>query len=453
MTVQVPAARPRTPWIAIAPWAAIAALSCLVILAAQGMGLLSLLLAVLFGVAAALGIAAYAPAALVVLAPALLPPERLWIVFPWELAYLGLAAIVALHALYAKPDWARRLERIEVANLLFVGWAALTIFWSAEKMDWLLGVRRLTGGAITLWLALRLARWVKRPVFEAGLLAAVLSLTLAALGHRQTMGISENKLRLDRAQATNLGWGTANFIATLLLVLTPPLLELALRSRHRWLKIATWPALLIVGLYQVVNASRAATVLFFAGVIVQLVGRSVRRSVALVLGMGALITGIALSPLSQGLLMRFTSLRDLGSMVIRIWYVRAAWRRTIDNFPLGIGLGQGLTYPDHLQHTDPHDYWLAVSSELGVLGVLLWIAVLVMLWRRISAVARTPGWEGMGRALQVSFWLSQLHTIVEPTFQGVQYQFVYFWVMGGYLGYHAVAMERASLREPDSISP
>jgi len=112
MTVQVPAARPRTPWIAIAPWAAIAALSCLVILAAQGMGLLSLLLAVLFGVAAALLIAAYAPAALVVLAPALLPPERLWIVFPWELAYLGLAAIVALHALYARPDWARRLERM-----------------------------------------------------------------------------------------------------------------------------------------------------------------------------------------------------------------------------------------------------------------------------------------------------------------------------------------------------
>ena len=88
-----------------------------------------------------------------------------------------------------------------------------------------------------------------------------------------------------------------------------------------------------------------------------------------------------------------------------------------------------------------------------MLGVLLWLAVLVLLWRRISAVARTPGWEGMGRALQVSFWLGQLHTIVEPTFQGVQYQFVYFWVMGGYLGYHAVAVERASLRAPDSISP
>ena len=30
--------------------------------------------------------------------------------------------------------------------------------------------------------------------------------------------------------------------------------------------------------------------------------------------------------------------------------------------------------------------------------------------------------------------LSQLHTLVDPTFQGPQYPLLYFWVMGGYLG-------------------
>jgi hypothetical protein len=54
----------------------------------------------------------------------------------------------------------------------------------------------------------------------------------------------------------------------------------------------------------------------------------------------------------------------------------------------------------------------------------------------------------VGRALLISFWLSQLHTLVEPTFQGLQYQHLYFWLMGGYLGYvrHAASAADSSRR-------
>ncbi len=452
MTVQAPAARLRMPWIAIAPWGAIAGLSCLVILTWQGLGLLSFLLGALFGVAALLAVAAYAPAALVVLAPALLPLDRLWIVYPWELIYLGLAVLVVLHGLFARPDWSRRLERVECANLLLVGWAGLSIFWSAESVHWALSVRRMMGGVIGLWLGLRLAHWVKRSVFESSLLAAALSLTLAALAHRQTIAQSQSRLLFNRAAATDLGWGTANYIATILLVLSPMLVELGLHSRQRWQRITAWPAIAVVAVYQVLNASRAAAVLFFGGVIAQYAAGPMRRRLAWILGLTALVAAVLMSPLSEVLLKRFTSPRDVGSMLVRVWYARAAWQRTVDNLPWGIGAGQGWTYPDHLQNVDPHDYWLAVSSELGVPGVLLWIVVLVLLWRRITAVARTPGWHGIGRGLQVAFWLSQLHTIVEPTFQGIHYQFIYFWVMGGYLGYHAVALKRPPLLAAERIS-
>jgi hypothetical protein len=459
MTVQAPATlpppRPRAPWRAIAPWAAIVALTCLVIYVWQGVGWLSLpglAFGALLGGAGAVAVAAFAPWVLVVLAPALLPLERLWIVFPWELVYLGILALVVLHALRARPAWARRLEPVEQANLLLVGWAALSVVWSPETMDWSLGIRRLLGGVIGLWLGLRLARWVRRPVFEAGLVASAFSLTLAALARRQASGLSESELRIDRASATDLGWGTANAIATILLVLSPVLLEIGLRSRERWLRLAAWPALVLTALYQVVNASRAAAVLFIGGVIAQSLGRSVRRRLAWALGLAGGLTALLMSPLGEGLLMRFTNLRDLGSMVVRIWYLRTAWQRTLENLPWGIGLGQGLSYPDHLQRIDPHNYWLVLSSELGLPGVLLWTVVLVVLWRRLARLARTPGWEGIGLALQVAFWLSQLHTLVEPTFQGVQYQFLYFWVMGGYLGYHAVAMERARAGVPASSS-
>jgi hypothetical protein len=444
----------RASWRVIAPWAAIVALSCLTIYVWQGLGWRSLpgmAFTALLGAALALAIVRVAPAALVVLAPLLLPLERLWVVFPWELVYLATAALVVLHVMIRRPAWAR-LERIELLNLLLVGWAAFSVFWSAHVMDWALSLRRLLGGAIALWLGLRLARWVKRPLFESGLLVGALSLTLAAIVRRQSSGLSEMRLRIDRASATDLGWGTANAIATILLVLSPVLVEVGLRSRKRWLRIAVWPALALVALYQILNASRAAAVLFFGGLMAQSLGHSVRRRATWAVGLLAVLAALLLSPLGEGLLFRFTSLRDLGSMVVRVWYWRAAWQRTLDSLPWGLGLGQGLTYPDSLQNIDPHDYWLVLSSELGPLGVALWIGVLIVLWRRIAQVARTPGWEGTGNALQVAFWLSQIHTLVEPTFQGVQYQFLYFWVMGGYLGYHAVAVERARGGAPASIS-
>src|SRR2546422_641230 len=129
MTVQAPSARPRMPWIAIAPWGAIAGLSCLVILTWQGMGLLSLLLGALRG-AAGVGV-------------------------------VGLGA--------------------------------------------------------------RLALWGNGPVFGSALPALALSRPRAALAHRHTIALSQSRMLFDRAYATDLGWGTANAIATILLVLSPVL--------------------------------------------------------------------------------------------------------------------------------------------------------------------------------------------------------------------------------------
>jgi hypothetical protein len=59
---------------------------------------------------------------------------------------------------------------------------------------------------------------------------------------------------------------------------------------------------------------------------------------------------------------------------------------------------------------------------------------------------------GHGESASEAFWLSQIHTLVEPTFQGIQYQFLYFWVIGGYLGFHAESLERPPTGAPASIS-
>jgi len=416
----------------------------LVVIAVLGLGGLSLPGMAALAMIAVAGLAALtatAPQALLLIGPALIPLAVVGRVFPTEIVFLLFMSLAVLRMFEIRAPWALKLDAIEVANLALVSWAVFTGLWCSQRAGYFYGVHRLVLGALSLWLGFRLVRLVQRHWFEAGLVAMAASLTAATFRQRMSFGFSEKRLMLNRASATDLGWGTSNFIATLLLLLSPPLLEIALRSRNRTLRLIAWPTLAAIALLQVLIASRAATVLFVFGLLVQLGWGRIRYGWLLLVAAAGGLAGLLISPLGEGLLARFTNLRDLGSMVIRLWYWREAWQRTLDNLPWGIGLGEGVTYADKLQNIDPHDYWLAVSSELGIPGLVLWIIVLVLLYRRLVRVAHTPGWVSVGRALLIAFWLSQLHTLVEPTFQGLNYQYLYFWLMGGYLGYASFAAE------------
>ena len=383
-----------------------------------------------------------APQGLVVLTPILLPLPYLAHVFPYEMALLVLTAVVAIVGWRRRADWLFRLGPLELTLLASMAWAFSTALWCTDWDHYLLGVRRLTMGFVTLWTAWRLARLVPRRWFELGLLLGTITLAAAALGAYLMTGFSAQQALIERSSATDLGWGKANFIATILLLVSPVLLHLAMHADRVWNRALAWVALPLVAAMQVMIASRAALVLFMGGLLVQVVGsRAHRRLIVVVL---AGIAAIVMGPWAAGVIARFTSVRELGSIAIRGWYFREAWRRTESGFPLGIGLGQGWSYPDHLNVNDPHNYWLVLSSELGVLGVLSWIAVLVVLWRGLRRLDDDPSRRLPGWALQVGFWLGQLHTLVEPTFQGIQYPFVYFWLMGGYLGYGAASRAAGS---------
>jgi hypothetical protein len=389
------------------------------------------------------------PAWLAALAPGLMPaPVAFSVVFPFELPLAALALLQIVTGLRHRAGWVWRLSAVESFNLGFVAWAYFTGMWAHDFSWYANGVHRLAVGVLALWSGLRLARFVPRATFEIGLGLGAVTLAVSALTKRVSLGRSEEVLAFDRAQATDLGWGTANYIATLLLLLSPLLLAIVLRPGRVVARVAAGAAYVLIGIMQGVIASRAAAVLFFVGSFVLLFGRRSRRDVAIAIAIAGVLIGILVSPLGQSILFRFTSLRELGSMAVRVWYLRVAWTRVVENFPFGFGLSQGWTYSDRLYGIDPHNFWFAVASELGLPGLLLWIGLLIAVWRAISRIARDPAWQGVGRALQVAFWLGQFHTLVEPTFQGVHYQFLYFWLFGGYLGYHAAAARAAAAPAP-----
>jgi hypothetical protein len=384
-----------------------------------------------------------APQLLFILAPSLMPLPILGNIFAFELALGALTIVLLLRLVRSRSPWLTRLNRIDIMNGALVFWVLFSGFWCSDRVLYTIGIRRFIEGWVTFWVAYRVTRYVSRPWFETGLLSCATLLAVAALQKRLSFGMD---VFVSRAAATNLGWGTANYVATLLMLLSPPILAIAMGSAQRWLRWFAWPILGLIAMMQVLIASRAVSALFAIGILVQLSRGQIRRRWLGILAAITVFAGLLMSPWGQDYLARFGSPRDIGSMIVRIWYFREAWHRTLDNLPWGIGINQGLAYPDHLGAIDPHNYWLVLSSELGIPGVLLWVGVLVVISRTMGRMAKTSGWEAEGRALLVSFWLSQFHTLVEPTFQGVGYQFLYFWLIGGYFSYAAITrVQRAPI--------
>jgi hypothetical protein len=439
---------PRPPsrsWLASAALACAAtALACLPSTPAP-FGALGLLLAL--GTVSVAGVALLAlfPHALVALVPALLPSPMLLLTFAWELALLALAGLLALQGWRARAGWLHRLGGTELAALAFTGWALFSVLWIDDPRQYMIGARRLAVGFCALWVATRLPAIASRRAFDAGLIAGASALALAALARSLTTGLSSEQALLRRPEVTNLGWGTANYVAALLLLFAPSLLRLASRpgARERAWAAAAFG---LVTLVQLVVASRAAAVLFLAATFAQLWRAAGRARLWVVLGFAATLAAVLATPLGQGLLSRLESVRELGSMTIRLWYFREAWSRVLENLPWGLGLWQGFAHADRLQGIDPHNYWLLIGGDLGLPGILLWLAVLVAIARRIGSLRRDEPGREQAHALLVTFVIANLNTLVEPTFQGAHYQVFFYWIVGGALAYAGAGQAPVSVR-------
>lgn len=388
------------------------------------------------------------PQLIVFLIPASLAAPMTFYTYPWEIALCGLLLLLLVIGVRSRAEWLTRWSRLEVAVALFTLLGLASVFWIFDARTYFIHARRLLLGLGTLWAASRVPALAHRRWFEAGLLGASLSVALAGLGRWMASGYTAEEALLRRPEVTNLGWGTANFLATLMMLVSPVVLGIAVESRGTR-RLVAWATVALAGALQLLIASRAAASLFLLGTLVQLASMG-RRHRTFAFGLTAAMVAVLASPLGAGFLQRFTSLRELGSITVRIWYWREAWRRVVDHLPFGMGLGQGYAYADKLFDIDPHNYWLVVGSELGVPGLLLWAATLVIIWRAVGRLGSAPEMRSRVFALRLAFVLAQLHTLVEPTFQGTQYQFLWFWMFGGYLAYGvapaAVAASASSRR-------
>ncbi len=424
---------PPAGLVAAAIAAAATSLICLPF-APGNIGVAGLLLALAAAATAGLGVFVAFPQALVSLVPALIPAPMLLSVFAFEAALLIFAALLLLHGWRTRAPWLSSVGAIEAAFLLWTAWAMFTGVWSEDARSWLIGTRKLLVGFCTIWVALRLSAIASRRWFDAGIVAVSVLLSLFTLNRFMTTGLSAEESALRRPSVTDLGWGRSNYLAAILVLCTPSLLRLLLRGRagERW---AAGIALALITTVQLVVASRAAAALFLAGVLVYLLLAIPRQRARVFAGFAAAVTLIFVTPLGESLMSRMFNLRELGSATIRLWFFREGWSRMVEHLPWGMGLWQGFKNADKLQGLDPHNYLLLVGGDLGIPGLLLWGALNFVIARAWWRTRRDEASRDQSNAMLLTLALANVNSWVEPTFQGPQFNMIFFWILAGTLSY------------------
>jgi O-antigen ligase len=159
-----------------------------------------------------------------------------------------------------------------------------------------------------------------------------------------------------------------------------------------------------------------------------------RKSFLLLVGLALVITLLVVGPGSAVFLSRFTKPRELGSVVVRMFLMREGWRRVLAHLPFGMGFGQGVVAPDYLGPTSPHNFLITLGYEVGIPGVAIWLASLGVIVRRASDSTRDHESARLAQAILFTLGAAVINSLFEPTFDGLHFQFLFYWIMGILLG-------------------
>ena len=417
------------------PWVAIALVAGLLPGMIVGGGLLGWgAIALLAGAGVAV-LVWFWPGTAVGLLPLLILPPEFARMFAHEVGLLALAALLVAHGMRTRANWLWRLEAPEAVFVALLLWGLLSGFWSGSTWWWMFGVRKAGMGFLALWTAWRVARFVGGRDLRFGITLTAMAIALYVLIKAAAWGALSSNGWVDRKLSTDVGWGTSNYLAALLVLTLPTALEVALRDPRPAVRVLAWLPMPLAMLMMTATASRGGILLVLAIALLSIFRRRASGRTLVFVVMVAVVGVLgAIAPAGSRLISRFTDARELGSVVIRLMYFREGWRRMVAAWPWGLGIGQGYVTIDRLGAIDPHDYWLVVGSELGLVGLVLWAGVLFLLWRRAGRLLRDPRDASAGWSLRLTFVLAFVNCLFEPTFSGLQYQFLFFWIAGCYLG-------------------
>lgn len=238
-----------------------------------------------------------------------------------------------------------------------------------------------------------------------------------------------------------------------LVMMIPIAIALGITTKNKLSKVLYFTT---VGLFLITN-----TITYSRGGFLSLIGLSLvlfwklgrdnrLKSIVIVAFFGILLLAIAPGEYTNRLLSIFDHSRDaVGSASARQENLILSIISTLRN-PWGIGIGNSVTFGVH--NLETHNAFTQVSSELGVIGLILYLIFLISPYKKLSAIQNILGNQKKNWTYYLSIGLqaSLVAYMIGSFFASVAYNWFAYYLVAYTIAVRRIYMTEQSLIEKDN---
>lgn len=336
---------------------------------------------------------------------------------------MSVAILLAFVVLCAAGVVGRRLQRPSATAVwwgLFVAWCAVSILWAVEpRKSW-----ELLPSVVSLFLfylgasSFRITEKELDRIVSLAILGGAAAAVWSVYSHYYGAGFAHHQVRATLA--TGSGAVNPNRFGGCLLIPLSLVLARFLSARHRWTRILALGLFATIGVGLILTMSRGSilaavvTVVVFFWRLNSLKLKSLKPKVRRFLLVGIVLAVLVAATVPAALIKRFgESATDRGAGRLDIWTVGlviledyAVVGAGLNNFPVVYNKYAG--YASHQEFSpdrDPHNVYLGVSVEEGIVGLFLLVMALRTQFKIVSKVrARTAESSTLLIACEATCW-------------------------------------------------
>jgi putative inorganic carbon (HCO3(-)) transporter len=325
---------------------------------------------------------------------------------------------------------------LDIPVLIFAAASVLSLAAQTGNLSGqLVGLLKAGGGFLIFFIATQVVRALADALLVVG--SVIATGLIQAMGALLPFVTGNRSVSLD-APAT----GTlidANLFAGYLVLVIPLLLALGVAFRQRWVTVPTTVVALAFTAAMAVTFSRSGWLGLVAGacVVFLLLGERRWRIASIVAGVAACVLLAGLSnPIAARLGPSATGPAQMLADRSQVW--SAAVRITLDHPIVGVGVDNfQYFYPiysgrdDELNHA--HNLFLNTAAERGILGLLTFVIIVVVVFRRLSVLmarAARPFQRALVAGLVGSFAAYFVHSMFDVSYYDYKILLL-FWLLVG----------------------
>lgn len=236
----------------------------------------------------------------------------------------------------------------------------------------------------------------------------------------------------------SVGWGKSNYLAAFFVVIIPTTIGYLLYTQKEILKFLLTVSLLFMFFAMSLTLSRGGTLALLVTLLI-LITKVLNRKYFLpfLIVFFSITLIILLNPLTYILIDRIATLESSSSVYSRINFYKDVWNAFLTHPITGVGLGNLGYYSKFILGPElspsAHNIILGALGELGIIGTIFYLSIFIFLISNIYGNYKSEKDESL-RDLRWCLFSSVIggliHTLVEPTLEGLQFSIIFWTIVG-----------------------